>query len=389
MLKCLKFSASLLLVFFFISCNQGNKPKVTEVKIKSDSTTVIPVITVDTLADDQVSFISGVGNVNSECLPKLESKVNWISYSKDLDKLFSQTNSARFKKMKIWADSELINNHSNTTVFYPFSGPDFLNANIFYPDADQYILIAMEPVGSLPDICKMHPDSVTSYLNSVNNSLKDIFKRSYFITRKMTTDLGKAKVNGTLPVISLFIKRTGHNIVSIHKIGIDSTGTVQNIDSIKNLKRFVTGIKIEFILPSRNKIQTVYYLRADISDKGLEKHKGVRKYLSGLPESHTYLKAGSYLMHGNDFKEIRSVIFDKSSSILQDDSGIAYKYFDKSVWDIKLYGKYDKPISEFSYIKEPDLEKAYKNKVYTPLPFILGYHWGTKHSNLLYAVRKK
>jgi hypothetical protein len=53
-----------------------------------------------------------------------------------------------------------------------------------------------------------------------------------------------------------------------------------------------------------------------------------------------------------------------------------------------LYGIYLKPRDEFSYIKEPGLQKAYNTEVIKPLPYTLGYNWGVGHSNLLYAIRK-
>jgi hypothetical protein len=386
MLNNLKFSAFFLMIVLILSCNHNPKAKeVKEIEKVSDSASVAPI---NTMTDELASFISGMPYNKNECLSKLDSIVKWKHYASDMDNMFSHSTSLRLKKMKIWADSELIKNQNITTVFYPFSGPDFLNANIFYPDADQYIMIAMEPIGSLPDICEMPPDSVKSYLNKINNSLKDIFKRSYFITKKMDTDLRKTKVNGTIPLISLFIKRTGHKIVSIQRIGVDSLGKCQLIDSMKNEKNVVPGIKVDFLSLSKQKVQSVYYFRTDISDKGLAKKPGFKIYMSELPLSYTFLKAASYLMHFNEFKIIRSVIFDKSSSILQDDSGIAYKYFDKLKWDIRLYGKYFTPKDEFSYIKEPDLEKAYKSSVYRPLKYTFGYNWRTGHSNLLYAIRK-
>jgi hypothetical protein len=273
-------------------------------------------------------------------------------------------------------------------VFYPFSGPDFLNADIFYPNADQYIMIAMEPIGSLPDFCTMPADSVKSYLNSVNNALKDIFKRSYFITLKMNNDLSKTKANGTVPLISLFIKRTGHQIKSVQRIGIDSTGAWHDIDSLKDQKNIINGVKIDITSQAGGKTQSVFYFRTDLSDKGLKNRKGFQNYLSALPQSFTYLKAASYLMHSDNFKLIRTFIFDKSSTILQDDSGIAYKYFDKAKWDIRLYGKYSKPKDEFAYIREPDLAKAFEGPGVKPLTYSLGYNWGTNHTSILYAVKK-
>ncbi len=396
MLKKLKLSGFFLMIVLALSC--GQNPKVKEVKdvkevkevkevIKtSDSLTIAAA---NTILDDQASFISGMASGKTECLLKLNSSKKWNLYAKDLDSLFSHTNSFRIKKMRNWADSELVSNQSVTTVFYPFSGPDFLTADIFYPDADQYIMIGMEPIGYIPDICKMQPDSATSYLNTINNALKDIFKRSYFITMTMGSDLRKTKANGTTPLISLFIKRTGHQILSIHRIGVDSLGKLQIFDSLKYKKSTVPGIKIDFLSLSKNKVQSVFYFRTDISDKGLAKYPGFKTYMSQLPQSFSYLKAASYLMHSNEFKIIRDVIFDISITILQDDSGIAYKYFDKTKWDIRLYGKYQKPGTEFSYISEPDLQKAYSKAKYRPLSYTIGYNWRAGNSNMLYAIKIK
>ena len=314
----LKFSALFLISVLILSCNHN--PKVKEVKKTSDSTSVTPV---DNLKDDLVSFISGMPDNKSGCLSTLDSITKWNHYAREIDNMFSHASSFRFKKMKVWADSELVKNQSITTLFYPFSGPDFLNANIFYPDVDQYIMIGMEPIGYLPDICKMHPDSVCSYLNTINNTLKDIFKRSYFITSKMSNDLRKTKINGTLPLITLFIKRTGHQIISIQRVGIDPAGKLQIIDSLRNKKNIVQGIKVDFLSLSGKKVQSVFYFRTDISDKGLDKNPGFKTYLSELPPSFSYLKAASYLMHSDNFKSIRTLIFDVSLTILQDDSGIA------------------------------------------------------------------
>ena len=35
-------------------------------------------------------------------------------------------------------------------MFYMFSGPDFLYANAFFPNASTYILCGIEPVGPVP-----------------------------------------------------------------------------------------------------------------------------------------------------------------------------------------------------------------------------------------------
>jgi hypothetical protein len=372
----------LLIATLVISCSQKPK-KVTEIDVQKPYSAPF-----DTVLNDVSSFISGIDHGKSGCLARLDSTTMWKQFSVRLDSGFLDLDTARFIKMQRWADSELVDFHGSTPVFYPFGGPDFLNANIFYPNADKYILIGLEPIGALPDLCNMTIDQVNKYLEDIRYSLKDIFKRSYFITGNMIDALKKSSVNGAVPLISLFIQRTGYNILSMHHVGIDSAGTFHTGDSLKNIKSLTHGIKIEFAGDTGRRVQSVIYFQTDLSDAGLKKNKGFLKYLSMLPESFTYLKAASYLMHGTDFSMIRNVIFDKSRSILQDDSGIAYRYFDKTKWDIHLFGRYARPGKEFSWINETDLAKAYTGPSVRPVPFTLGYNWRTQQINLLYAVRK-
>jgi hypothetical protein len=305
-----------------------------------------------------------------------------------MDSGFSDLDTSRFDRMRTWADKELRDRHSERVLFYPFGGPDILNANIFYPNASSYILFGLEPVGELPGLCSMDTEQVNKYLEDVWYSLKDIFKRSYFITGNMIDALKKSSVNGTAPVISMFLKRSGYNIVSLDYVSVDTTGRCMPADSLKGMKGVTRGVKIEFATDTGRRIQSVFYFQTDISDEGLRKNPGFNKYLGSLPETNTYIKAASYLMHGNDFSEIRNLVFEKSLSILQDDSGIAYKLFDKSRWDIKLYGKYQRPGKEFSWINETDLAAAYQDTSIKPVPFTLGYNWRTRAINLLYAVRR-
>lgn len=366
-----------------LSCN--SKPA-----NNSTATDTIPkrvTLPYDTLTDNKVAFFSGMAHGNTKCLSEFESTTKWKMHAQRMDSMFHKIEVERLEKMRVWADSQLTESKAPTTVFYPFSGPDFLNANVFFPNAQNYIMIALEPIGDLPNLCSMQPKSIDNYLNNVNRSLSDIFMRSYFITMKMLGALNKDSVNGTVPLISLFIKRTGHNIISIKPIGVDPNGKWNYLDSLKGVK-VTKGVKIDFVDANGDKPQSVFYFKTDISNDGLNVNPGFRKYLSQLPNCYSYLKAASYLMQWKEFSMIRNTIFDKSDCILQDDSGIGYIYFDKTKWDIRLYGKYQKPNKEFGNINEPELAKAYKDSIFRPVPFVLGYNWKTKSINMLYAVKK-
>ena len=61
--------------------------------------------------------------------------------------------SASLSKIRTWADANLA--APRPTMFYMFSGPDFLYADAFYSKATTYVLSALEPVGSVPDLTRL------------------------------------------------------------------------------------------------------------------------------------------------------------------------------------------------------------------------------------------
>ena len=96
-------------------------------------------------------------------------------------------------------------------------------------------------------------------------------------------------------------------------------------------------------------------------------------------------------MHYSTFNEIRDLTLQKSKSILEDDTGIPYKYFDALQWDINLYGVYVMPVKDFSENRfQEDLSEAYleEDKYRGELSFSLGYHWGTQAQNQMLYVKK-
>ena len=76
-----------------------------------------------------------------------------------------------------------------------------------------------------------------------------------------------------------------------------------------------------------------------------------------------------------------------SAVILQDDSGIPYRFFNPADWRIQLYGAYDRPYGSFRWLEQPDLKKAYATLTPKPLGFRIGYGFSRIPSNLQLAIR--
>jgi hypothetical protein len=397
--KTLQINFAFFLSALLFGCDKNSNTKET---VSADSTAKVELLAKTSAAPDSAKlpdfdhkfdniarYISGIKQQETSAMASLDTAKSWQSFSQSFDSSWKAIDDNRFSKMRAWAKTELSTaNETTRNVFYPFSGPDVLNALILFPNADSYTLLALEPAGDLPNPQKLTAKARAEYTESIQTSLNDLFKKSYFITKNMLLDLQKHKANGTIPLMSVFLKRTGNTIVNIEYIGVDSSGnTFVRSDTAKT--KSTKGVRIDFVGPNSDKIRSVYYFKVDLADAGLKYNKGFVKYLNKMDSVHSYLKSASYLLHYPEFSTVRNLIFEKSDVILQDDSGIAFDYFDKKKWNIQLYGRYAKPVYDFPHIKEPNLELAYKSDPSVkPLPFTLGYHWGTKEVNMLRALRK-
>jgi hypothetical protein len=234
-----------------------------------------------------------------------------------------------------------------------------------FPRASTYILCGTEPVGSVPDMTQMQPDHVSADLGNLRTALDTMLTTHYFITKDMRVDLSRGTIHGTLPLLYVFLARTGC--------------TIRNVE--------VTPSPAQIQFSGRGgKNQTLHYFKTDLSNGG-----GHASYLSFCKlhaPGATLVKSASYLMHSDGFSSIRNFLLSNSAVIVQDDSGIPYRFFDSERWNVKLYGTYRGPIDMFQTYHQADLASAYANGGGAPLGFAFGYAWQTSKGVLIQATRK-
>lgn len=103
-------------------------------------------------------------------------------------------------------------------------GPDFVHAVTLFPGADEYILVGLEPLGSLPNFTSMPDPELNAYLSHLNHTLRSISQRSFFITTEMREDFGKQGVDGVYPVLLYFAALTQHEVINGQFIKLSSSG---------------------------------------------------------------------------------------------------------------------------------------------------------------------
>ena len=217
--------------------------------------------------------------------------------------------------------------------------------------------------------------------------------KSYFITKNMLNDLQKNNVNGTLPLICVFLVRQNYEIVNVKYFHLNDNGKDAQLSKDSTPTHTNDFVKVYFRHPNDSNIQVLSYMKCNMVDPEIKKNTGLMAYLTNMPVSTTYIKSASYLLHNPTFSVMRDFVLKKSASIVQDDTGVPYRAFDQKQWTLTFYGNYIMPVSSFPKgFFQTDLQKAYhigdSLKQIKKLPFSLGYHWGSNYQNLIKAERK-
>lgn len=326
-------------------------------------------------------FIEGSAPDSSSKLNKYTQTQEWKAYSTEAKHAWTKFDDMSAKVIS-WKTAEIPATNNNIgTVFYPFGGPDYLFANVFFPNAKNYVLIGLENAGTVPQIDATNKDSLKYILNMYKQSIDDVVKLSFFRTLDMKTQLSKKALDGTTPIIMLFLAHAGKEIIEVKPMNLNDEGILTLATDKKH-----EAVQIDFRNPGDSIVRHIIYLSTNLADPSLSKNTPFLKFFEKMDTKNTvsFVKSATYLMHKSYFSIIRNTVLNKSEMILQDDSGIAYKFFDKSKWDITLYGSYIKPIPLFKDFFEEDLLEAYKKKS-KPLDFRYGY---SAKSGLLLANKK-
>lgn len=375
-----------------------------------------PTVPDTTNTHNVAAFLAGLPVSRQSELRPLTTQPAWKAYADDQAKSWTNYHATRTAKIEQWAATELDSVRSaSPTVFYPFSGPDFLNVVTMFPTSTTYVLMGLEPIGTVPAPATLENPRLFPALKA---SLWSVLNFSFFRTNDMAVELNSKKpdtntlnkansivktaertnqrvnIGGVVPLLLLFAARTDHQVEALRYVQLTPEGQLTDADSATVQKpglNLVPGVEVKLRSKS-GQPKTVVYLSADISDWKLGNTKDAAlKYVRTLGPLTTYVKSATYLMHKSYFSKVRNLILERSNYLLQDDSGIAMKYFKPADWKFTYYGTYKRPINLFAKQYQPALTTAYTDKANPPrpLPFGTGYNWRQNDSNLLLAHRRE
>jgi hypothetical protein len=342
------------------------------------------------VADDAGRFLAGMPSTPGSAFAELETQDAWQLHRRELDRAWQAMDKDMLPGMREFQARELGGAATRGVVFYPFSGPDALMLTVLFPNNPVYVMVALEPVGTLPTPRRFERGDLGRTLAMERESMASVLHRSFFITRQMDREFRGQVTDGLFPPILHLLVRTNHTVLGYRWVRLDEQGeVVEREENWRAPGRIGNkGVEIDFRSDADGSLHKLFYFSVNLADDHLKEDPQFLTFVSKLKGMTTYFKATSYMTHRPEFSLIRDSVLANSAAVLQDDSGIPYKYFAKP-WQVQLYGSYSRPYGSFRWLEQPDLRKAYETTGPKPLNFKIGYGFSKAPSNLLLAVKRQ
>lgn len=330
--------------------------------------------------DSTARLLAGIAPSHADHAALADTEA-WKTHRLAMQKSWTRVRDGQLAAMQKWRKTELPSQcPAGNTLFYPFSGPDFLNAWTFFPECDTYVLFGLEPVGEMPDPAALQPQAFGRLLAEVRDSMINLFERNYFVTSRMQLQLRTERLRGVLPLLTMSMVLAGAEVVAI---------SPAPFPRMAGRKHDLNGVTIDFLAPGSPRPRRLIFYTLDASDKGLADYPVFVDYLRGMKPTTTLLKSASYLLHITEFRRMRNTILDMSAFILQDDTGVPYAQLLKAGWNVRPYGTYVVPIPPFERQYQPELTAVFARDNPQPLPFRFGYHADLSEQRSMLLVARR
>lgn len=352
---------------FVIADDERSEPQVQQVAVKNENDKRI-----ENVYDDVAKKIAGLGE-------KISSE--YSTYCDEISKSWNELGDASLMKVRAWAEKNL-DEHTKSIrrVFYAFGGPDIAYPCQFFPHADEYILIGLEPLGNFQEIKQL---ADAGNFNVFRSAISSYLKKGYFITSEMGAQLSRrfGGSRGGLGMIMLQLARMNYEVVSIEPCGINSDGEIVNSGA-----DVLPIVKIIFKKNAADEsLSAIYYVRMDLSNRNAGCLKKVCNFTKQR-EFISFIKSASYILQDRNFSILRNFILCNTEAILQDDTGIAFNMLSR--WNKHIFGTYSgATLRIFKNYIQYDMVEYFKNHPTKEIDFQIGYGFDQKRPSLVLALR--
>jgi hypothetical protein len=312
--------------------------------------------------------------------PALAQSPRWAAFSKEVTANWARYSQKIADPMSQWALAELP--VAPDTVFYPFSGPDFVTVHQLFPTAQRYVMIAMQNAERPLDLANLAPDLIDPSLAVLTSAWQHFGENGFYVTSYLEKYLYSTRANiGASTFIVSFLTLQGFEIERVVPIQVAADGSLQELSTDTPRWR---SVRIQ--ASKQGKSIVVDYLKIDLSNPGLQAAPQNLALISTLTKYPVLFKAASHLPQNVGFNMIANQVLANSPLIVQDETGLSYSTLIRA-HQVALFGKFVVAHHSFpSY--HVDLAKAFAQRNDTkPLNFRFGYFKDGNYA-LMIASRK-
>lgn len=269
------------------------------------------------------------------------------------------------------------------TVFYPFSGPDFVTLAHAFPSADRYVMVAMQTAGAPITLANMPAARAQGFQAKFMREWMKFSRLAFFRTDDLNEDQrDQFAPIGVTTILSTFALYSGFDVMDIYPIAYDE----QSGDFVKSAAGQWKSVRL--LLSKAGKSVTLDYVSLDLSDASLIKNEPMRKWLAREAKNPVLIKAASHLLQETYFSVMRDILVANATMVVQDETGLNYTYL-AEIGPVNLYGGFLYPHELFNRKKQESLAKAYRESTNVkPLPFAFSYNKTNERSNVQVVRRQ-
>lgn len=282
----------------------------------------------------------------------------WLNYEKQVG-----------QPLLSWSGKEIAY-AGGTTIFYPFSGPDFLTVERAFPNAARYVLVAQQKA-----LKPINPENMSEKKRAAfEKKLSDAWAKfgilGYFRTEDLNDDQRDKTSNlGVTTILMAFAARLGYEVTEVAPLGFNLDKGEWEALSASEAK----WNSVRLSLQKEGRKVTLDYLSVDLSDDGMRTKKEQQAWMKRMASHPTLLKAASHLLQEPYFSILRNMLVSSAPIVVQDETGLNYTDLSK-IGAVKLYGNFIKPQVLFKKTRQTALAAAYKaEKTRNELPFAFSY----------------
>ena len=336
--------------------------------------TLVPVSAAETTPQQAALFFAGLAAPAPDSSHKTfqqRTSQAWANYDKQVG-----------QPLAAWSNREVAY-WGRSTVFYPFSGPDFVTIARIFPGAERYVLVAIQKARQPAQLEAMNAGQRAAFEKKLGDAWEKFGKLGYFRTLDLNDDQrdGAGGV-GTTTILMAFAARLGYEVTAVKPLTFNSDKG--EWEAAAGDTR--TGsVRLSLLQDGRR--VTLDYISVDLSDSALKASEPKLAWIRQMAAHPLLLKAASHLLQQPNFTVLRDALVANAPMVVQDETGLDYRDLRK-IGPVRLYGKFSQTHRLFTTTAQPELAAAYRaDKAPRELPFAFSY-LKTADARSLQVVRR-